>query len=81
MGRTIIEKLIDNAARCESAVMVMTGDDIVGVDQARVRENVMHEIGFFQGNYGRDFAILLHEDALFDTCAKFATLPRGLPHT
>jgi predicted nucleotide-binding protein len=62
MGRTIIEKLIDNAARCDSAVIVMTGDDVVNGEEARVRENVMHEIGFFQGRYGRKFVILLHED-------------------
>lgn len=64
MGRTIIEKLIDNAARCDSAVIVMTGDDVVGEDEARVRENVMHEIGFFQGRYGRNVVILLHEDGV-----------------
>ena len=64
LGRTIIEKLFDNAARCDSAVIVMTGDDIANEDEARVRENVMHEIGFFQGRYGRNFVILLHEDGV-----------------
>ena len=64
MGRTIIEKLIDNAARCDSAVIVMTGDDMAKPDEARVRENVMHEIGFFQGAYGRTFVILLHEEGV-----------------
>jgi predicted nucleotide-binding protein len=54
MGRTIIEKLIDNAERCNCAVIVMTGDDVINEDEARVRENVMHEIGFFQGRYGRN---------------------------
>lgn len=47
-GRTIIEKLIDNAKRCDSAVIVMTGDDFTQEEAARVRENVMHEIGFFK---------------------------------
>jgi len=64
LGRTLIEKLIENAARCDSAVIVMTGDDVAGEDEARVRENVMHEIGFFQGRYGRNFVILLHEDGV-----------------
>jgi predicted nucleotide-binding protein len=63
-GRTIIEKLIDNAARCDSAVIVMTADDVANEDEARVRENVMHEIGFFQGRYGRNLVILLHEDGV-----------------
>ena len=57
-GRTIIEKLIDNAGRCDSAVIIMTGDDFTQEEEARVRENVMHEIGFFQGFYGRNFVIL-----------------------
>jgi predicted nucleotide-binding protein len=30
----------------------------------RVRENVMHEIGFFQGRYGRKAVILLHEEGV-----------------
>jgi len=64
LGRTIIEKLIDNASRCDSAVIVMTGDDVANEDEARVRENVMHEIGFFQGRYGRSFVALLHEDGV-----------------
>jgi predicted nucleotide-binding protein len=64
LGRTIIEKLTANSERCDSAVIVMTGDDVMGVDQARVRENVMHEIGYFQGVYGRDRVILLHEDGV-----------------
>ncbi|MDF0673802.1 MAG: nucleotide-binding protein [Nitrospira sp.] len=64
LGRTIIEKLIENAARCDSAVIVMTGDDVANEDEARVRENVMHEIGFFQGRYGRNLVVLLHEDGV-----------------
>ena len=63
-GRTIIEKLIDNAERCDSAVIVMTGDDFTQTDETRVRENVMHETGFFQGCYGRTFVILLHEEGV-----------------
>jgi predicted nucleotide-binding protein len=62
-GRTIIEKLVANAARCDSAVIVMTGDDLA-MDQARVRENVMHEIGYFQGVFGRRSVILLHEEGV-----------------
>jgi predicted nucleotide-binding protein len=62
LGRTVIEKLEDNAALCDGAVIVMTGDDIVSGTEARVRENVMHEIGFFQGKFGRTSVVLMHED-------------------
>lgn len=66
LGRTIIEKLADNSERCDSAVIVMTGDDIGNGngDETRVRENVMHEIGFFQGRFGRTFVVLLHEEGV-----------------
>lgn len=63
-GRTVIEKLDDNASRCDSAVIVMTCDDLANQDEARVRENVMHELGFFQGRYGRARVVLLHEDGV-----------------
>ena len=63
LGQTLIEKLVANAGRCDSAVIVMTGDDLAE-DEARVRENVMHEIGYFQGCYGRRAAVLLHEDGV-----------------
>jgi predicted nucleotide-binding protein len=61
-GRTIIEKLDGESQHCSYAVIVMTGDDLVGDDEVRARENVIHEIGFFQGRYGRDRVCLLHED-------------------
>jgi predicted nucleotide-binding protein len=64
LGRTIIEKLEDSAARCDSAVIVMTGDDVANEDESRVRENVMHEIGFFQGRYGRTGVVLMHEEGV-----------------
>jgi len=64
LGRTIIEKLLDTAELCDSAVIVMTRDDTANGAEARVRENVMHEIGLFQGSYGRSRVILLHEDGV-----------------
>lgn len=63
-GMTVIEKLIDGASRCDSAVIVMTGDDITLDGEARSRENVMHEIGYFQGKYGRAKVCLLHEEGV-----------------
>ena len=63
-GQTIIEKLENNASSCDSAVIVMTGDDIDASGQVRARENVMHEIGFFQAKYGRSRVCLLHEEAV-----------------
>lgn len=62
LGRTILEKLRVEADKCDSAVIVMTGDDTDAGGQARARENVIHEIGYFQGRFGFERVILLHED-------------------
>ncbi|KIS38419.1 TIR domain-containing protein [Stenotrophomonas maltophilia] len=63
-GNTIIEKLERAAGECDAAVIVMTGDDASAAGEARARENVMHEIGYFHGRYGRSRVILLHEDGV-----------------
>lgn len=63
IGQTIIEKLERGGSLCDSAVIVMTGDDLAE-DQIRVRENVMHEIGYFHGQFGRERVILLHEEGV-----------------
>jgi hypothetical protein len=43
--------LDEESEKCCYAIIVMTSDDIFG-DIIRARENVMHEIRFFQGKYG-----------------------------
>lgn len=63
-GRTILAKLWEESGRCDSAVIVMTGEDLDDEGQARARENVIHEIGFFQGKYGLDRICLLHEEGV-----------------
>jgi predicted nucleotide-binding protein len=59
-GRTILQKLDDESNKCGYAVIVMTGDDRLG-DEVRARENVIHEIGFFQGRYGLGRVCLLYQ--------------------
>jgi predicted nucleotide-binding protein len=63
-GRTILEKLNATANECDSAVIVMTGDDLDGDGLTRARENVIHEIGFFQGKYGLSRICLMHEEGV-----------------
>jgi predicted nucleotide-binding protein len=60
-GLTIGEKLDTVSGQCSYAVIVMTADDLVA-DGARIRENVMHEIGFFQGRYGTNRVCLIREE-------------------
>jgi predicted nucleotide-binding protein len=61
-GRSILQKLEEESNKCVFAVVVMTGDDRAEDGVARVRENVMHEIGFFQGKYGIENVCILYEE-------------------
>lgn len=63
LGRTVLQKLNEESQKCGCAVIVMTGDDVNG-QEVRARENVLHEIGFFQGKYGLSNIILLHEEGV-----------------
>lgn len=64
LGRTILQKLDEEASKCIVAIIVMTGDDVIDESQVRARENVLHEIGFFQGKLGLSKIILLHEEGV-----------------
>lgn len=63
-GRTVSQKLMEEADHCSYVVILMTGDDLMNDGEVRARENVMHEIGFFQGRYGFDRVCLLHEEGV-----------------
>ncbi len=63
-GRTVLGKLAEESDRCDSAVIVMTGDDVDANGQARARENVIHEIGFFQAKFGLARICLLYEEGV-----------------
>jgi predicted nucleotide-binding protein len=64
LGRTVLGKLSEVSDSCDAAVIVMTGDDLDAEGQARARENVLHEIGYFQGRYGLNRVCLLHEEGV-----------------
>ncbi|MBB6017316.1 putative nucleotide-binding protein [Deinococcus radiopugnans ATCC 19172] len=63
-GRTIFQKLVDESDSCGYAIIIMTGDDLTTDEQIRARENVIHELGYFQGKYGPDRVCLLHEEGV-----------------
>lgn len=64
IGRTVLQKLDEESNKCHSAIIVMTGDDKFEGGEVRARENVLHEIGFFQGKLGLDKIVLLHEEGV-----------------
>jgi hypothetical protein len=63
LGRTVLQKLSEESDKCGFCIIVMSGDDVHG-DEVRARENVLHEIGFFQGKYGLQNIVLLHEEGV-----------------
>jgi predicted nucleotide-binding protein len=63
-GRTVLQKLAEESARCSYAIIVMTGEDTMADGQVRARENVIHEIGYFQGKFGLSSICLLHEEGV-----------------
>lgn len=60
-GLTIVEQLERVSATCRRAVILLTRDDEVEGGGRRARQNVVHEVGFFQGKYGRENVVLLAE--------------------
>jgi predicted nucleotide-binding protein len=61
-GRTVLQKLEEESSRCSYAVVIMSGDDMTTEGQLRSRENVMHEVGYFQAKFGLAHVCLLHEE-------------------
>lgn len=60
-GLTIIEALEKFSEGCEFAVILLTGDDMTKEGGLRARQNVIHEVGFFQGRLGRAKVVLITE--------------------
>jgi predicted nucleotide-binding protein len=64
-GRTIIEKFQECAAEIGFAIVLLTPDDLgfttAAPEQARARQNVIFELGYFTGKLGRGRACLLRK--------------------
>ena len=58
---TVVEKLEQLSETCNFAVILMTKDDEQRDGGLRARQNVVHELGFFQGKYGRKNVVLIAE--------------------
>jgi predicted nucleotide-binding protein len=63
-GHTIRDILEDMLAKSSFAILVMTAEDQTIDGQFRARQNVVHEIGLFQGRLGFNRAIVLLEDGV-----------------
>lgn len=57
--RDIVAEMLESSA---FAILVMTGEDKMEDGNVRARQNVIHELGLFQGRLGFSKAIVLKED-------------------
>lgn len=63
-GHTIRDILEEMSAKSSLAFLVMTGEDLSGKGITRARQNVIHEVGLFQGALGFSRAITLVEQGV-----------------
>lgn len=63
-GLTVVEVLNDMLANSSFAILVLTGEDIDAVGGLHARENVIHELGLFQGRLGWRRAIIILEEGV-----------------
>lgn len=64
-GHTVMEKLEKYGRTADYAVLILTGDDLVqGRDERRARQNVIQELGWFQGVLGRKRTAILCEEGV-----------------
>jgi sugar/nucleoside kinase (ribokinase family) len=61
-GRQVTEALADYLERCSFAICVLTAEDFTEDGAVRARQNVIHEVGLFQGRHGFDRVVVLVED-------------------
>ena len=60
-GHTIRDILDEMASKSSFALLVMTGEDLGEDGSIKARQNVVHEVGLFQGHLGFSRAIVLLE--------------------
>jgi predicted nucleotide-binding protein len=68
-GNTLVEKFEEHAKAARYAVVLLTGDDVGGVQgssdqQSRARQNVVFELGWFFGQLGRKRVSVLCADGV-----------------
>lgn len=69
-GLSTKERVLDMLDRCCFAFLVLTGEDEVENGTVRARQNVVHEVGVFQGRYGWERAIIVLEEG----CDEFSNI-------
>ncbi|MEV6551339.1 PfkB family carbohydrate kinase [Streptomyces sp. NPDC051597] len=80
-SRQVTDALSDYLQRCGFAICVLTAEDSTGDGHLVARQNVIHEIGLFQGHCGFDRVLILAEEGCQSAPAAVApytiTFPRN----
>lgn len=63
-GRTIIQKLLDESATCDRAIVLYSPDDVLENGQRRARQNVIFEHGLLWSKFGAEKVIALADGDL-----------------
>jgi predicted nucleotide-binding protein len=69
-GRTVTDRLRQMLEASNFAFIILTGEDETADGVLRARQNVVHELGLFQGRLGFDRAIILLEQE----CEEFSNI-------
>ena len=69
-GRTTQHRLLEMLDASTAAFLLMTGEDETSEGGLRARENVVHEVGLFQGRLGFERAVVLLEEG----CQEFSNI-------
>ena len=69
-GKSTSDRLKEMLESCCMAFLIMTGEDKQADGSLRARDNVIHEVGLFQGKLGFEKAIILMEEG----CEKFSNI-------
>ncbi len=69
-GLTAVDRLEELLAECDFALLILTAEDELADGTHVARQNVVHELGLFQGRLGFERGVMLREQG----CAEFSNL-------
>lgn len=83
-NRSALESLIEEAKKCDFAILILTPDDKVisrGSKDSAPRDNMLFELGLFMGEIGRDRTYLITPEVDMKLPTDLAGITRKIIHT
>jgi predicted nucleotide-binding protein len=66
VGESVLSTLETMMGQADFAILILTAEDETAVGSKRARQNVIHEVGLFQGRLGFKKAVILKQHGLED---------------